>query len=73
MKITITIKDHDSGNVQIDSNPDISKLIEVARSGIQITPAETYAMIALRRLIEYSGELAKEKSGLPGAPRTKLL
>lgn len=71
-KITITLTDHESGHVHIKSDPDVPVLIRVGRAK-QATPAETYAMIALRRLVEYSGEVAKEKNGLIGVSKTKLM
>lgn len=70
-KIIITIQDHESGNVKIDCEPAMEKLISAAKHKTH-TPAGAYAIVALSAMIGYSGQLEKEKRGLDGHIRTHL-
>lgn len=70
-KLTITLTDHESGNVHIESKPTIEQLVHIAKTAKHtMSPAETYALVALRRLIEFSGEIVAQGTG--GTPRTRL-
>lgn len=52
-KITITLTDHESGNVRIDCDPIMPKLVQMKRDGA-LTPAEGYALIALGVVVKTS-------------------
>lgn len=73
-KLTITLQDRENGKVHIVSNPTMEKLIHIAKHNRHtMTDAEVYMLVALRRLVEFSGELMKDKLNLSGTPRTKLM
>lgn len=72
MRITFTIEDRENGHVKIDSNPDIEKLIAAGKDKKTRTPAEGYALVALAAMVEFSGKVAQEISGLEGIAKTRL-
>lgn len=58
-QIKITLTDAE-GRVRVDSDPPASKLLQIAKDR-NATPAECYAMAALRKIMEDSRKLALEK------------
>lgn len=69
-KIIITLEDHESGHVNVESTPHMRTLSAMARNAHDLTPAVAYALAALAKIIKDSQEnLRKEveekaKSGL---------
>lgn len=60
MKVTITLTDHESGHVQIDSDPPGPVLSRKRRDGAD-SPAESYAILALGTIYQTSIKEAQEK------------
>jgi hypothetical protein len=62
MKIIITIKDQENGHVEVKSNPPLPQLIKIYKSGGResVTPAMTYAILALQKMFRDSEQIQKE-------------
>lgn len=59
MKIKITIRDAENGQVRVDSDPDMKILAAMARAR-DLTPAAGYALGALAKIIKDSQAQATE-------------
>lgn len=61
MKITITIEDHESGRVEVHSDPHMRTLAAMARDkSRELTPAAGYALGALAKIVKDSQAQTQE-------------
>lgn len=62
--ITIWIEDGINGHVKIESDPPLTKLKMNAKEWKNMTPAVSYAMIAIAAMIKRARKLNEEAQGI---------
>lgn len=62
--ITIWIEDGKNGNVKIESDPSLTRLKMNAEEWKNMTPAVSYAMIAVAAMMRRARELNEEGNGV---------
>jgi hypothetical protein len=66
MRITLTLTDTESGHPQIECDPPMPKIVEIAKGEREkITPALAYAMKAISSIVKDSMEQGQREGIIP--------